>query len=65
MPYTMDGTCSCHAKYNKNYKVLQEFWEQAADVARDTETIARIQRVASHMKTFEYFFGLVFGEMYI
>lgn len=47
----------------KNYKVLQELWEQAAGVARDTETIARIQGVASQMKTFEYFFGLVFGEM--
>ena len=39
----------------KNYQVLQELWEQAADVARDTETIARIQGVASQMKTFEYF----------
>ena len=47
----------------KNYKILQELWEQAADVARDTETIARIQGVVSQMKTFEYFFGLVFGEM--
>ena len=47
----------------KNYSVLQELWEQAADVARDTETIARIQGVASQMKTIEYFFGLVFDEM--
>ena len=39
----------------KNYKVLQELWEQAADVARDTKTIARIQGVASQMKTFEFF----------
>ena len=47
----------------KNYKVLQELWEQAADVAKDTETVARIQGVSSQMKTFEFFFGLVFGEM--
>ena len=47
----------------KNYKVLQEMWEQAADIARDTKTIARIQGVASQMKTFKYFFGLVFDEM--
>ena len=39
----------------KNYQALQELWEQAADVARDTEAIARIQGVASQMKTFEYF----------
>ena len=38
----------------KNYEVLQELWEQAADVARDTETIARIQGVASQMKTFDF-----------
>ena len=58
VPYTMDGMCRCHAKYN--YKVLQELWEQAADVARDTETIARIQGVANNqMKTFEYFLLLI------
>ena len=33
----------------KNYQVLQELWEQAADVARDTEAIIRIQGVATYL----------------
>ena len=36
--------------------MLQELWEQAVDVARAIESIARIQGVANQMKTFEYFF---------
>ena len=47
----------------KNYQVLQELWEKAADIIRDTETIARIWGVASQMSTFDFFFGLAFGEI--
>ena len=35
----------------KNYQILQELWEKAADIMRDTETIARIRGVASQMST--------------
>ena len=30
----------------QNYSILQELWEKAVDVVRDTETKARIQGVA-------------------
>ena len=47
----------------QNYTVLQELWEQAADIVHDTETIARIRGVASQMQCFDFFFGLVLGEI--
>ncbi len=47
----------------KNYSVLQELWDQAISVTRDTETISRIRGIEAHMKTFEFFFGLVLGEL--
>ena len=46
----------------QNYSVLQELWEEAIDI-RDTETIARIRGVATQMTSFDFFFGLVLGEM--
>ena len=42
----------------RNYHTLQLLWDQAIDLIRDTETIARIRGVASQMKSFNYFFGL-------
>ena len=47
----------------RNYNTLQSLWDQAIDLIRDTETIARIRGVASQMKSFNYFFGLVLGEV--
>ncbi len=47
----------------KNYSVLHELWDQAISVTRDTETISRIRGIEAHMKTFEFFFGLVLGEL--
>ena len=46
-----------------NYSVLQELWEQAISIVHDTETIARIWGIATHMQTFGFFFGLVLGEV--
>ena len=46
-----------------NYSVLQSLWDQAAGIVHDTETIARIRGVAAHMQSFEFFFGLVLGEI--
>lgn len=43
----------------ENYAILQELWSMAADVARDTDTKARIRGVAAQMTTFDFFFGLV------
>ena len=47
----------------KNYTVLYELWKQAAAIVHDTETIARIRGVASQMLSFDFFFGLVLGEL--
>jgi len=46
-----------------NYAVLQSTWEEAIGVARDTETKARIGGVSAQMKTFDFLFGVVLGEM--
>ena len=46
----------------KNYSVLQELWDQAISIVRDTETISRIRGIDAHMRTFDFFFGLVLGE---
>ncbi len=45
-----------------NYNVLNEVWEKACDIVKDTETIARIRGIAAQMTSFEFFFGLVLGE---
>ena len=47
----------------KNYTVLNELWEKACEVVKDTETIARIRGVAAQMASFDFFYGLVLGEM--
>jgi len=51
---------------NVSLKIIKSFkscGNKLQDVAKDTETVTRIQRVASQIKTFEFFFGLVFDEM--
>ncbi len=46
-----------------NFKVLQELWEEAIDSVKDTEMKARINGVASQMKTFDYYFGICLGHL--
>ena len=46
-----------------NYAVLQELWDESVDFVRDSETIARINGVASQMSKFSFLFGVVLGEM--
>ena len=46
----------------KNYSVLQELWDQAISIVRDTETISQIRGIDALMRTFDFFFGLVLGE---
>ena len=46
-----------------NYGVLEDLWEVAVTVVRDTEVIARVKGVESQMQTFDFFFGLVLGEI--
>ena len=46
-----------------NYSVLQSTWKTALDVARDTDSKARIHRASSQMQTFDYFFDVLLGEL--
>lgn len=46
-----------------NYESLLQTWEEAVTIVRDTETKARIQGVEAQMKTFEYVFGCMLGEL--
>ncbi len=47
----------------KNYEVLMQTWEEAAEIVKDSETKARIRGVAVQMKSFNYVFGNLLGEM--
>ena len=47
----------------QNYNVLNELWGKACEVVKDTETIARIRGAETQMVSFEFFYGLVLGEM--
>ena len=38
-------------------------WDEATEVVKDTESKARIQGVRAQMKTFNFLFGSVLGEM--
>ena len=46
-----------------NFKVLQATWEEAIEVAQDSETKTRIRGVAIQMETFDYFFGNLLGQV--
>ena len=46
-----------------NFNVLQELWDESLDVVKETEMRATIIGVSSCMKTFNFFFGLVLGDL--
>ena len=46
-----------------NFEILLNTWDEAAEIVSDTESKARINGVASQMKTFEFMFGAILGEM--
>ena len=43
--------------------VLHALWEESLDSGKDVEMRSRIRGVSSHMQSFDFFFGLVLGEM--
>ena len=45
-----------------NYSILLDTWDEVSEIARDTKTKARIQGVASQMKTFNFIFGTLLRE---
>ena len=46
-----------------NYSVLMSTWDEGTEVVKDTESKARIQGIRAQMKTFNFLFGSVLGEM--
>ena len=47
----------------QNFEASQETWEEAVEVVCDTEMKARICGVSAAMKTFDYLFGAMLGEI--
>ena len=47
----------------ENYTVFQDLWPECLDCTKDTETKARILGVEVQMKTFNYLFGILLGEV--
>ena len=45
-----------------NYTALEETWMEAAAIANDSETKARIHGVSAQMKSFDFIFGAILGE---
>ena len=47
----------------ENYVVLQDTWDEALEVAKDTDSKAKINGVSAQMKKFEFLFSTILGEM--
>ena len=46
-----------------NYEALCATWDEAIEIAKDTETKSRLIGVSSQMVKFDYFFGLMLREL--
>lgn len=47
----------------ENYQVLLELWIESVHIVKDTEMKARIHGVELQMKSFNYFYGVIFGDL--
>ncbi len=45
-----------------NYEVLQSLWEESHVLSKDTDIRARIKGVEAQMKSFDFLFGIMFGQ---
>ncbi|XP_062504525.1 uncharacterized protein LOC134181294 [Corticium candelabrum] len=46
-----------------NYEALQNTWEEALAITKDTEAKARVQGVSAQMDMFQYLYGIMLSEM--
>ena len=46
-----------------NYSILQSTWDEALEIAKDSETKARLIGVSTQMQQFNYLFGVFLAEM--
>ena len=63
MPNSLDSLCTSLSSVIENYAVFQELWPECLDYIKDTEIKARIVGVEAQMKTFDYLFGVLLGEV--
>ena len=47
----------------ENYVILQDTWDKALEVAKDTDSKAKINGVSAQMKKFEFLFSTILGEI--
>ena len=47
----------------RNYSVLFQLWEESLDIVKEAEMRGRIIGVSTYMKSFDFYFGVVLGEM--
>ena len=47
----------------QNYDILNDVWEKASGIVKDTETIAQIRGIEAQMTSFQFFFGLLLGKL--
>lgn len=58
----LDGWCA-QTHLVASYATLQHTWEEAIDVARDTETKVRKGGVSAQITKFDFLFDMILGEM--
>ena len=46
-----------------NYEVLQKLWDKNLYFVKETEMRSRIQGVSACMNSFDFYFGLLLGEL--
>ena len=46
-----------------NYDMLQLLWEESLTFVRETDIKSRIMGVSTYMKSFDFFFGVLSGEL--
>ena len=46
-----------------NYEILCATWEEAIEIAKDTETKSMLIGVSPQMEKYDYFYGLMLGEL--
>ena len=46
-----------------NYEVLQILWDESLEFVKETEMRSRIMGVSTYMRSFDFFFGVLLGEL--
>ena len=55
----------CLDRILSNYKVLYVLWEESLDNMKETDMQSRIIGVQACMRSFDFLFGAMFGELHL